>query len=403
MLPYPAFKSEKVLYKGEPRRVYGVLGDAYLQNRVIEAILGWSLEADARDFNLDVLDGEGSKVSDLLALAGNLPFLSERRAVVVKRAERMEGLGKSDGAAASSSSSESADKKAKKGVSAAQKLADGLKNLTPSTVLILCRTPETPEPGDKPSGRCISAPIDKLIEDGGAGGGLVIDCTVEAKNSGLATTILGSEAASRGIAFEHGAATHMVERCGNDIARLLSELDKCALSAGIGTAISSRVIDEMTQRAPRDTVFDLTDAIGERRGAKAISLLRELLESGEAPELMLSLLVRHLRQLLQARTFLDAGFALDAGLARKLPPVLAAQLPKDGRDNLALALQSSSWMARRLSAQARQFSVPQLEAALGHTLEADLMLKGIEGDGGFESKKAGAASMEILVARLCGS
>ncbi|PQV64845.1 DNA polymerase III, delta subunit [Abditibacterium utsteinense] len=398
MLPYPAFKQDKVLHKGEPRRVYGVLGDAYLQNRVVEAILGWSLDADARDFNLDVLDGEGGKISDVLALAGNLPFLSERRAVIVKRAEKIEGLGKSDG----TSSSAADDKKSKKSASTAQKLAEGLKNLTPSTVLILCRTPETPEPGDKPSGRCISAPIDKLIEDGSAQSGLIIDCTVEAKNSGLAVSILGQEAAARGIAFEHGAATHLVERCGNDIARLLSELDKCALSAGIGRAISAKIIDEMTQRAPHDTVFDLTDAIGERRGAKAISLLRELLESGEAPELMLSLLVRHLRQLLQARTFLDAGFALDAGLARKLPPALAIQLPKDGRDNLASALQSSSWMARRLSNQARQFSVPQLEKALGHALEADLMLKGIEGDGGFESKKAGAASMEILVARLCG-
>ncbi len=402
MLPYPAFKQEKVLHKGQPRRVYGVLGDSYLQNRVIEAIVYWSLDADARDFNMDVLDGEGSKISDVLALAGNLPFLSERRAVIVKRAERMEGLGKSD-ATGTSGTAATDDKKAKKGASAAQKLADGIKNLAPSTVLILCRTPETPEPGDKPTGRCVSAPIDKIIEDGSAGGGIIIDCTVEAKNSGLAVSILGSEAASRGIAFEHGAATHLVERCGNDIARLLSELDKCALSAGIGAPISSRVIDEMTQRAPHDTVFDLTDAIGERRGAKAIALLRELLESGEAPELMLSLLVRHLRQLLQARTFLDAGFALDSGLARKIPPALAAQLPKDGRDNLALALQSSSWMARRLSTQARQFSVPQLEAALQHALEADLMLKGIEGDGGFESKRAGAASMEILVARLCGN
>ena len=391
MLPYPAFSQTKALVKGEPRRVYGTLGDAFLQNRVIEAILGWSLDAEARDFNLDTLDGEGGKVSDVLALAGNLPFLSERRAIIVKRAEKMEGLGKSDGAGAD-------DKKAKKGASAAQKLSEGLKNLPPTTVLILARTPETPEPGDKPTSRCLSAPLDKIIDEVG----LVVDCTVDAKNSGLATALVESEAAARQIALERGAAAHLVERCGNDIARLLSELDKCALSAGIGTPISSRVIDEMTQRAPHDSVFDLTDAIGERRGAKAIALVKELLESGEPPELMLSLLVRHLRQLLQARTFLDLNLPLDGGLARRLPPQIMAQLPKDGRDNLALALQSSSWMARRLGSQARQFSVPQLQKALEATLEADLMLKGIEGDGGFESKHAGGAAMELLVAKLCG-
>jgi DNA polymerase-3 subunit delta len=392
MLPYPAFKKEKALLRNEPRRVYGVLGDAYLQGRVIDALLGWSLDADARDFNLDVVDGEGGRISDVLALAGNLPFLSERRAVIVKRAEKMEGLGKSDGSGGE-------DKKAKKGASSAQKLSDGLKNLPPSTVLILARTPETPEPGAKTTSRCISAPLDKVIDEVG----LIIDCTVEAKNSGLAVSILTSEAAAREIPFEHGAATYMVERCGNDIAKLLSELDKCALSVGVGRPISTRIIDEMTQRAPHDTVFDLTDAIGERRGAKAIVLVRELLESGEPPELMLSLLVRHLRQLMQARTFLDLNLPLDSSLARRLPPELAAQLPKDARDNLALALQSSTWMARRLSTQARQFSMAELQRALENTLEADLMLKGIEGDGGFESKKAPAAAMELLVAKLCGA
>lgn len=390
MLPYPAFKKDKALVKGEPRRVYGVLGDAYLQGHVIDSLLTWSLDADARDFNLDTVDGEGSKISDVLALAGNLPFLSDRRAIVVKRAEKMEGLGKSDG--------DGGDKKAKKGASAAQKLSDGLKNLPPTTVLILARTPETPEPGARVTSRCISAPLDKVIDDVG----LIVDCTVEAKNSGLAVAILTTEAAARNIPFDHGAATYLVERCGNDVARLLSEMDKCALSAGVGKPITNRIIDEMTQKAPHDTVFDLTDAIGERRGAKAIRLVRELMESGEPPELMLALLVRHLRQLLQARAFLDLNLPLDGSLARRLPLDLAAQLPTDSRDNLALALQSSSWMARRLTTQARQFSMSELQRALESTLEADLMIKGIEGDGGFESRKAPAAAMELLVAKLCG-
>jgi DNA polymerase-3 subunit delta len=388
MLPYPAFKKEKVLDKGLPRRVYGVLGDAFLQQRVIDALLDWSMDADSRDFNLDVVDGDGGKISDVLALAGNLPFLSDRRAIVVKRAEKMEGMGKSEGGE---------DKKAKKGASAAAKLTEGLRAIPPTTVLILARTPETPEIGDKPSGRCINAALDKVIDDVG----LIIDCTVEAKNSGLATAILESEAAQRDIVLDRGAAQHMVERCGNDVARLLSELDKCALSAGVGQVVTKRVIDEMTRRAPHDTVFDLTDAIGERKGARAITLLRELIEGGEPPELMLSLLVRHLRQLLQARTFIDLNLPLDSGLARRLPPAVMAQLPKDGRDNLALALQSNSWMARRLNSQARQFTSAQLQKALEGALEADLMLKGIEGDGGFESKKAPGAAMELLVAKLC--
>jgi DNA polymerase III delta subunit len=65
-----------------------------------------------------------------------------------------------------------------------------------------------------------------------------------------------------------------------------------------------------------------------------------------------------------------------------MPPELAAQLPKDGKDNLASVLQSQSWRGRRLAEQARNFSTEQVEAALQAALAADLAMKGIEGEGG---------------------
>src|SRR5690606_809179 len=93
MLPYSAFSKKKVLTaESTPRRAYGVLGDAFLQQRVHDALLGWCLDADARDFNLDTIDGEGAGINDVLALCGNLPFLSDRRVVVVARAERLENM-----------------------------------------------------------------------------------------------------------------------------------------------------------------------------------------------------------------------------------------------------------------------------------------------------------------------
>ena len=156
----------------------------------------------------------------------------------------------------------------------------------------------------------------------------------------------------------------------------------------------------MTRRALHETVFDLTDSIGARQGARALGSLQELLGAGEPPELVMSLIVRHLRQLLQARALLDAGLTLDASAARRISPALMAQLPQ-GRDNLATALQSQHWLGTRLGNQARHFSVGQLTRALELAFEADLAAKGIEGNGGFESKDESRASLEILVAKLC--
>ena len=433
MLPYSQFAPNKVLQKDGsqrvPHRVYGTLGDAYLQNLVINALIGWSLDADARDFNMDRLDGESASIGDVLSRCANLPFLSDRRVVLVQRAERLENINRitgDEGATESANNDEgdennasanaigagangSGDKKGKSkpGVTPIKRLVEGIASLPGSTVLILSRTPETPDAGTrKTAARCVHATVDKAIETetkSKAEGkseparGVIIDCTVGAKNGATATAILNSEAARRSIAMTEGAAQHLVNRAGNNIAGLLNEMDKCALRAG-GAAISPSVIDEMVRRAPQETVFDLTDALGNRQSPRALAMLREMVEGGDAPEMILSLLVRHLRLLLQARSFLDARLPLDGSLAARMPPALASQLP---RDNLATMLQSQSWMGSRMAAQARNFSTPQLQAALEAALKTDLATKGIEGDGGADSKKESELLLELFIAQLC--
>ena len=387
IINYAAFSDKRALdRKGEPLRVYGVWGDAYLCSRVVQNLLGLSLSDDARDFNLDTFDGESTSISDILAAAGSLPFLSDRRAVVVRRAEKLDGVAAAGGGA----------RKKKSDGSPAALLADGIEKLPPSTVLIFARSPETPEPGDKPGERCLNANLDKIID----GQGLLVNCMVPPKATPVAINIVEAEAANKNILLTRGAAQHLVNRCGTDIASLLSELEKCALRAGIDQPVTAAVIDEMTKATLSETVFDLTDSIGARQGAKALSSLQDLLGAGEPPELIMSLIVRHLRQLLQARALLDAGLSLDGSAARNISPRLMAQLPA-GRDNLATALQSQHWLGGRLTNQARHFSVGQLARALEYAFEADLSAKGIEGNGGFESKDESRASLEILVAKLC--
>lgn len=394
MLPYAALSKKKILtHDGTPRRVYGVLGDGFLQRKVLDALLGWSLDAESRDFNLDAMDGEGSTINDLLARCGNLPFLSDHRVVVVSRAERLEGLhrvGESD------DSPKPKGKAASKAGSPAKRLGEGLKNLPATTVLILLRTAETPDPGARASTpRCINANVDKVLE--GDAEGLIVDCTVSAKDARTPMAVVQNEAEARGIPLAPDVAPFLVERCGHDIALLLCELEKCSLRAGPGNLVTRGIVEEMTRRKIQETIFDLTDALGSKHTAHALGMMRELLEAGEAAPQILAMLVRHLRQLLQARSFLDAGVTLDSSTLRRLPAELAAQLPKD---NLAAFLQNQSWAGKRFTSQARNFSVAQLQAALQAALATDLAMKGIEGDGGAETKKEPDLLLELFVAQL---
>ena len=392
-IPYAALDETKAAPKGVPFRVYGIWGDAFLQDEALKFLLDVLIEADARDFNLDVLDGETAKIADVLAATANYPFLSDRRVVVVKRAEKLEGLARAEAA-------DSKKKSAKSGPSPAQKLIEGLKNVPETTALILARTPETPEPGDKPGERCINANVDKAIEDEKRG--LLVNCAVPAKNVEFVARILEFQARKREIPLARGAANHLVERCGNNVAFLIGELEKCALAAGIGAPVTLPIIDAMTRPQLGDTVWDLIDFIGTKQGGKAIAALRELYERGEAPEKILGALVPHLRKLLQARTFLDLGLPLDRSLGSRLPAHVGAQLPSEYKENLALQFASNAWNAPKLAAQAKRFNVAQLSRALELALEADLAGKGIEGDGGFDSKDNSRAGLEILVAKLCG-
>ena len=412
MLPYSAFNLKKTLDKnGAPFRVYGLCGDAHLQNIVLHSLLASLLDADARDFNMDTLDGESATISDVMSRCANLPFLSERRVVVVSRAERLENLHKSSKKEEADSGSgddapENAEEsvpnatsstRSKSALSPAKRLNEGLKNVPPLTVLILQRTPETPDIGAKaPAPRCINAIVDKVFDDGKLG--LLINCTVETKNNAMVTQIVEQEAVRRELFLDRNAASYLVERVGTDIARLLSELEKCSLRAGDGQKVTARIIDEMTQRAPHDKIFDLMDVVAQRNGARAIAMLRELVGNGDAPEAILAVLCGQLRKLMVARFLLDNNLPVEANAVARLSPALQSQMPIEAK-NLPPAF---PFLAQKLAAQARQFSSSQLQNALEAAFMTDLAMKGIEGDGGGQdSKDSSAFALELFVASLC--
>ena len=389
MIPYAAFKRDKVFTKkDEPLRVYGTLGDGELQKRVTNAIIDWCLPSDVRDFNFDLLDGETHSISDVLSRAANVPFLAERRVVHVMRAEALDNLNRSG------------ESKDKSKVSPAKHLSDGLKNLPDSTVLILSRTPEPFDPSArKKENRCINAAVDKVLEDKSGGAGLIIDCAMNAKSAATIVAMLESDAAEQGVAVERGAIHYLVERAGSDVALCANELEKCILRVGTGQTVTRAVVEEMVKASVQDTIFTLVDAIIEGKSARAIGLMRELSQNNEPPELVLSMLSSQLRQLLQARALLDARLPVAAASFARLPPELAAQMP-DGSGSLRGSLQFMAWKARSLESQARNLSTAKIEHALHLCLEADLALKGIEGDGGLEGKNQSALLVELLITKM---
>ena len=148
------------------------------------------------------------------------------------------------------------------------------------------------------------------------------------------------------------------------------EFDKLALYAK-DRRISKREIMEVFSGLPEVSLFALMDAISEKNAGKALGLLERQLSDGTYEPLILSLLVRHVRQLWQARLLMAEGIR--------------------GKE-LAKPLELNPFIAEKLGKSAAKFSDEQLRQVFLQLADADYEMK---------TGQAGAELLEHAVIRLC--
>lgn len=129
---------------------------------------------------------------------------------------------------------------------------------------------------------------------------------------------------------------------------------------------------EVFSGLPEVSLFALMDAVSEQDARKALLLLRQQMQSGAYAPLVLSLLVRHVRQLWQARLLMAQGYR--------------------GKD-LGKPLELNPYIAEKLGKAAAKFSDEVLELAFLELADADYTMK---------TGQAGAERLEHAVILLCG-
>lgn len=256
------------------------------------------------DFNLDSFDGESASADDIVAAANTLPFMSERRLVIVRRADRMpaESLGT---------------------------LADYAADPNPDTTLVLVAAK-----------MARNTRIFKAI-DAVAG---VAEYKAPPKRD-YPRTVVGMFA-DRGKRVGLDAAEVLVRAVGYDLRRLSVEIDKVISYTGDEATLSRDEIEDVMSTSAPTSIFDLLDALGTRDCRAALRLLARLMDEGESIHGVYAMSVRHVRNLLSTRALLerDGGGAASALVSRELGV----------RD----------WQARNLTAQARRFTTEELVEAL---------------------------------------
>lgn len=301
------------------------------------------------DLNTNLLDGNRLTLDELVHVCNSIPFLSDRRLVIVYNLL--------------SRLSQSA--KEREGEEAGQKrrLLEGLtaylSTLPPTTRLVFVENKTLPS----------SHPILQLARSKEKERQALVRLFAKPKDSELPRWIEERVRSQKG-SISREAASLLAVLIGDNLRQLEQEIEKLLLYAD-GRQICQEDVQTLVSRARETRVFDLVDCVGQRQTNKALLLLHRLLEEGEDPLSLLAMLARQIRILIQAKELQAKGLT---------PPEITERLGLH------------PYVVEKGLHQARNFTMAQLEAAHQYLVDTDWALK----TGATEERLA----LELLVINL---
>lgn len=248
--------------------------DDYLVDQAVAAIkaavLGGAEGADSSGteaFNYDLLYGDETDASEILAKAGEAPVFASRRLILVKSADK---LSATEG----------------------EKLLDYLAEPCETTALVFVAGKKMDER------RKFSQTLMKRA--------VLVDCAPPPE--GQLPAWIKAEAGRVGVKVEDEAvlllkdmAASLKDMAGGSLYLIRRELEKLAAYVGEGAVARAADVQILKGTEPGASVFDLTGAIGAQNRAQALRILARNLDAGEDPLRILGALAWQYRRIWKAK------------------------------------------------------------------------------------------------------
>lgn len=318
-------KLSEEIRTGQLKQIYLLCGDeAYLRrqyrDRIKDALMG-----GGDLMNLHCFEGKGIVPGEVIDLAETMPFLAERRVLVIENS----GFFKKGG----------------------ETLAEYLAEPASTAYFVF-----------------VESEIDKRskLYKAVAAKGRIIDCKTP-DEAMLKRWILelftkeGKKIAQRDLDF-------FLEKTGSDMENIRSEVEKLICYCMDKDAVTAQDMEEICVRQVNSRIFDMVDAVADRRQRRAMDLYYDLLTLKEPPMRILFLIARQFNLLLQVKELRNKGY--DAG-------VIGAKVGLAG------------FIARKYVAQAAKFKETELKKALKDCVEAEEAVK--------TGKLGDVMSVELLI------
>jgi DNA polymerase-3 subunit delta len=160
------------------------------------------------------------------------------------------------------------------------------------------------------------------------------------------------EARRQGGQFKPDAATALVAHIGNDPQQASLEITKLLTYVDYKRPVQVEDVEELTAQIGQADIFDMVDALAAGNTRQATNLLLRLLENQD-PLSLFGMITRQFRLLIQARELMDEG----------------------GGNMIANQLHLHPYVAEKLTSQVRRFTMPQLEGIYHRLVEMDEAMK----------------------------
>ena len=313
---------------------------------VREALREINLSLSNDFFNTEVLEGEKISINEFNIACETVPFLSDKRVVVVNGLlERFEVPKKQSRVKRPSRVNQ---------VKEWQSFADTINTLPETTILILID-------GDASH----SNPLVKAISEKG---------TIKQFNLLKYRELIGwikERIKNAGGAASPAAVEALAKLVGSDLWTLSNEIAKL-ISYTDGNVIQEIDVNNLVSNAQESSVFVLVDAVLSGKASVAQEIVRQLLNNGAAPNYLLTMLSRQIRLAVLTKDMLR---------------------DKKTESTIQFNLNLPDYPFRKTMEQARKYSFEQLKVFYEKLLETDISLK--------TGKISDKLALNILVVELC--
>ncbi|MEY3126174.1 MAG: polymerase subunit delta [Bacteroidota bacterium] len=296
-------------------KIYFLHGEEpYFIDVLTKAIQDNALEESERDFNQSILYGKDAEVLSLISELKSYPMMAERRLVILKEAQYFKAI---------------------------EQLESYLENPANSTIFVICYKYKTFDARKKT--------LKNALKNG------VVFKSEKVKEYQLAEWIQ-QYIKTTGYELTSKACMLLIESLGNDLGRIVKELEKLAVLIEKGTIINENHIEENIGISKDYNVFELTNAVANKDNLKALKIVDYFEHNPKAADLVfvISNLFKFFSQIMRIHF-----------------------LPNKSREAVARALGVHPFVAGELTNAKNKYDPRKIAANIALIHEYDLKSKGV--------------------------